>query len=88
MTMPQPGEIWLADIPFTSGLASKLRPILVLWIDEDDVVVAAVTSAAPRSPADLFLQDWSEFRGVNLTSSRRGNSWSAPGRDADTCDAI
>ena len=31
--MPKPGEIWLADIPFTSGIASKLRPVLVLWID-------------------------------------------------------
>ena len=23
MTMPQRGEIWLADIPFTSGITSK-----------------------------------------------------------------
>ena len=29
--MPQPGEVWIADIPFTSGTASKLRPVLVLW---------------------------------------------------------
>ena len=28
--IPQPGEVWIADIPFTSGLASKLRPVLVL----------------------------------------------------------
>ena len=56
--MPQPGEIWLADIPFTSGIASKLRPVLVLWIDAADVVVAAVTSAPPRSLTDVTLQDW------------------------------
>jgi hypothetical protein len=31
--MPQAGEIWLAEIPFTSGVASKLRPVLVLWQD-------------------------------------------------------
>jgi len=43
--MPQPGEVWLADIPFTSSVASKLRPVLVLWQDAADVVVAAVTSA-------------------------------------------
>jgi mRNA interferase MazF len=29
----RPGEIWLADIPFTSGSASKVRPVLVLWLD-------------------------------------------------------
>jgi mRNA interferase MazF len=36
--MPQPGEIWLADIPFTNGIASKVRPVLVLWIDVGDAV--------------------------------------------------
>ncbi len=56
--MPQPGEFWLADIPFTSGAASKLRPVLVLWTDAADVVVAAVTSAQPRSATDLALQNW------------------------------
>jgi hypothetical protein len=30
--MPQPGEFWLADIPFTNGAASKVRPVLVLWM--------------------------------------------------------
>jgi mRNA-degrading endonuclease toxin of MazEF toxin-antitoxin module len=57
--MPQPGEIWLAEIPFTSGVAAKRRPVLVLWVDAADVVVAAVTSAAVRSSTDVPLQDWS-----------------------------
>jgi mRNA interferase MazF len=56
--MPKAGEIWLADIPFTSGGASKLRPVLVLWEDAADVVVAAVTKAAPRSATDIALRDW------------------------------
>ena len=56
--MPQPGEVWLADIPFTSGIASKLRPVLVLWTDAADVVVAAVTSAQPRSKTDVAMQNW------------------------------
>ena len=47
-----------SDIPFTSGVASKLRPVLVLWEDAADVVVAAVTKAAPRSLTDVPLQDW------------------------------
>jgi len=56
--MPRAGEIWLAEIPFTSGVASKLRPVLVLWEDAADVVVAAVTKATPRSLTDVSLQDW------------------------------
>ena len=56
--MPKAGEIWLAEIPFTSGVASKLRPVLVLWEDAADVVVAAVTKALPRSPTDVALLDW------------------------------
>lgn len=68
--MPQAGEIWLADIPFTSGAASKLRPVLVLWVDISDVVVAAVTSAAARSVADVALQDWSAA-GLRVPSTVR-----------------
>ncbi|MBI5385038.1 MAG: type II toxin-antitoxin system PemK/MazF family toxin [Verrucomicrobia bacterium] len=58
--MPQAGELWLADIPFTSGVASKLRPVLVLWEDAADVVVAAVTKATPRSLTDVPLEDWQQ----------------------------
>jgi mRNA interferase MazF len=54
----QPGEFWLADIPFTSWSGSKKRPVLVLWLDGLDTVVAAVTSAIPRSPTDVSLTDW------------------------------
>ncbi|HKI19680.1 MAG TPA: type II toxin-antitoxin system PemK/MazF family toxin [Isosphaeraceae bacterium] len=54
----QPGEFWVADIPFTHGTASKRRPILVLWLDGADLVAAAVTSAAPRSATDVALADW------------------------------
>jgi mRNA interferase MazF len=68
--MPQAGEIWLADIPFTSGAASKIRPVLVLWVDASDVVVAAVTSAAPRSPTDVALQNWSAA-GLRVPSTVR-----------------
>ena len=53
-----PGDFWVADIPFTDGRASKRRPVLVLWLDGQDAVVAAVTSAAPRTPTDVLLEDW------------------------------
>lgn len=54
------GEFWLADIPFTNGKASKKRPVLVLWLDGFDVVVAAVTSAPPRTQTDVAWQDWEQ----------------------------
>jgi mRNA interferase MazF len=68
--MPQPGEFWLAEIPFTSGVASKLRPVLVLWTDAADVIVAAVTSAQPRSATDVALQNWSAV-GLRVPSTVR-----------------
>ena len=53
-----PGEFWIAEILFTGGVGSKKRPVLVLWSDGQDVMVAAVTSARPRSPMDVELEDW------------------------------
>jgi len=58
MTTIQPGEFWLAEIPFTDGSASKKRPILVLWLDGSDAVVSAVTSASVRSKTDVQLKEW------------------------------
>lgn len=66
----RPGEIWLADIPFTNGQAAKIRPVLILWLDGHDAVLAAVTSAPPRSLADVALSDWQEA-GLRVTSTVR-----------------
>jgi mRNA interferase MazF len=66
----RPGEFWVAEIPFTSGKGSKKRPVLVLWIDGSDVVVAAVTSAKPRSQFDVPLNDWSAS-GLRVPSTVR-----------------
>jgi mRNA interferase MazF len=66
----QPGDFWVADIPFTSGSGSKKRPVLILWLDGMDVVVAAVTSAAPRSATDVPLADW-KAAGLRLASTVR-----------------
>ena len=65
-----PGDFWVADIPFTDGRASKRRPVLVLWLDGQDVVVAAVTSAAPRTPTDVLLGDW-HASGLRVPSTVR-----------------
>lgn len=70
MTTIQPGEFWVADIPFTSGGGSKKRPILVLWLDGDDIVAALVTSAKPRTQTDVSLNDWSSS-GLRVASTVR-----------------
>jgi mRNA interferase MazF len=54
------GEIWLANIPFTDGAATKKRPVLILWLDGEEVVVAAVTTADPRTKTDVMLEHWKE----------------------------
>jgi mRNA interferase MazF len=32
--------------------------VLILWVDGNDVVVTAVTSAMPRTQTDILLKDW------------------------------
>jgi mRNA interferase MazF len=54
----RPGELWLADIRFTDATASKIRPVLVLWLDALDAVVAVVTTALARSATEVLLSDW------------------------------
>ena len=66
----QAGELWLADIPFTDGSSYKRRPVLVLWLDGADAVVAAVTSAVPRSRTDVALADW-QAAGLRTSSTVR-----------------
>ncbi|MBM4460334.1 MAG: PemK-like protein [Chloroflexi bacterium] len=66
----QPGDFWVAEILFTNGSGAKRRPILVLWLDGQDAVVAAVTSAAPRTPTDVPLADWQKS-GLRAASTVR-----------------
>ena len=66
----QAGEFWVADIRYTDGTASKKRPVLVLWLDGQDAVVAVVTTAAPRTPTDVALADW-QAAGLRAASTVR-----------------
>ena len=34
------GGVWLAEIPFTSGTASELRPVLLLWLEDSSRIPA------------------------------------------------
>jgi mRNA interferase MazF len=65
-----PGEFWLADIPYTDHSMTKKRPVLVLWLDAADTVVAVVTSASSRSPTDVPLIDW-QASGLRVASTVR-----------------
>lgn len=66
----EPGEFWIAEIPFTNARSSKKRPVLVLWVDGTDAIVAAVTSALPRSTTDLVIEDWQQS-GLRVKSTVR-----------------
>ena len=66
----QAGDFWIAEIPFTDGSGAKRRPILILWLDGQDVVVAAVTSALPRTQTDIALNDW-QASGLRVASTVR-----------------
>jgi len=45
------GKIVLIPFPFTNLTVTKLRPALVLFEGERDVVVAFISSRVPREPA-------------------------------------
>jgi mRNA interferase MazF len=66
----RPGEFWVANIHYTSGSGTRKRPVSVLWLDGKDLVVAAVTSAKPRSAFDVELADW-QTSGLRLPSKVR-----------------
>lgn len=68
--MISPDDFWLADIPYTDASSSKIRPVLVLWLDGLDAVVAVVTSALPRTATDVSLVDW-KAGGLRLPSTAR-----------------
>ena len=66
----QAGDFWVADIPFSNGRCSKKRPLLVLWLDGNDIVAAVVTSANPRTQTDVPLNDWATS-GLKVASTVR-----------------
>jgi mRNA interferase MazF len=66
----RPGDYWVADIRYTDDSTSKKRPVLVLWLDGQDVVVAAVSSASPRTVTDVPLADWQQS-GLRVASTVR-----------------
>ena len=52
------GEVFICQLPFTSGATSKRRPALVLFDLQDEVIICRITSVARTGPLDVMLTDW------------------------------
>src|SRR4051794_40413699 len=52
------GDIFICQFPFTSGRASKIRPALVLFDLDEDVIICRITGAPCSGPLDVLLSDW------------------------------
>ena len=53
------GELILLAFPFSSETGGKQRPALVLLdANDQDLLVARVTTQTHRSPFDIVIQDW------------------------------
>lgn len=63
------GKIVLVPFPFTDLTAAKLRPALVIYEGEEDVVVAFVSSKVPSKLTDtdvLITKEQVGFRNTGL----------------------
>ncbi len=52
------GEVFICQFPFTSGTASKVRPALVLFDLQHDVIICRITSVLRTGSLDVVLNDW------------------------------
>jgi len=52
------GDVVLCQFPFSSGVASKIRPALVLFDLGQDVLICRITSVFRSSSLDVPLSDW------------------------------
>lgn len=54
------GDVSICIFPFTSGQATKARPVLVLLDLGVDCLVCRITSVPHRGLLDVSLHDWRE----------------------------
>ena len=52
------GEVFICRFAFTSGAASKIRPVLVLFDLQSDAIVCRITSILRNGPLDVRLVQW------------------------------
>ena len=54
------GEVFICQFPFTSGAASKARPVLTLFDLQQDVIVCRITSVLRSGQLDITMTDWQQ----------------------------
>ena len=52
------GDVCLFEFPFTSGVASKRRPALVLFDLGEDALICRVTSVIKAGHMNVPVKDW------------------------------
>ena len=67
------GKIVLIPFPFTDLTAAKLRPALVFFEGERDVVVAFISSRVPQSPMPTDIIVGKEHPEFELTGLKVGD---------------
>jgi mRNA interferase MazF len=67
------GKIVLVPFPFTDLTAAKLRPALVIYEGEKDVVVAFISSKIPAEPSEVDVLLTKESLGFEKSGLKVGS---------------
>src|ERR1051325_2379223 len=57
---PLPGDVYLAEFPFTDGSGGKARPVVLLRTSGSDLFVAPLTKNSARRPFKVELIAWAK----------------------------
>ena len=60
MTVCEVGDVVTVEFPYSDLQGRKKRPGLVLAVDENDALLARITTRQPRDFADVLLANWSD----------------------------
>ncbi len=53
------GEVLIINFPFSDGIRSKRRPVMVIKDTADnDILIAKITSQAYNTEFDVYINDW------------------------------
>ena len=70
----EPGDVVFLPFPYRDRLAESVRPAVIVsrtdFNQRGDLIVAAVTTHAPRLPTDVELQDWKSAKLVKPSTVR------------------
>lgn len=60
MTVFEVGDVVTVEFPYSDFQGRKRRPGLVLAVDENDALLARITTRPPRESGDVLLENWSD----------------------------